>query len=481
MVAGGGIEPPTQGFSVLQGAASGIPNGTAVKVILCQFTQCFYGVQCFYKFGLDRTGKRVQSESMTQTRTYPKTDVRYWRGSLTTRTNDELHVRIRFSGVQHWWQLKTANRDQGAEKARAIWLSLQTHGLKTTEAKFKPWTVAPAQESKVVTVGEFIKAVSAVAGVRPTTLTHYLRKFRYLVSQVEKIKGTKARHDHVHGGADRWRGQVENLPLSVLTPQKISEWRVRYISRFDSQPMKRKQAQQTTMSIMRNAKSLFAPKILRNLTLTLPKPLPFDGVEIGKRPRTRYKSKVDVSALAVAAYNELKDAHPEQFKIFLLAFGAGLRRGEIDRLVWKAFNWQRGTLNIETNEYGQNKTEASDEEIDLGSDLIEHFFKSQRQNAAGQFVIASNAAPTAAPHWNRYRCDGHFNGLINWLRSKGVTARNPLHTLRKEFGSLINQKFGIYAASAALRHSNISITRESYVAKKERTALNISELMQSAG
>lgn len=78
-------------------------------------------------------------------------------------------------------------------------------------------------------------------------------------------------------------------------------------------------------------------------------------------------------------------------------------------------------------------------------------------------LLGSKAAPTAVPRWNRYRCEGHFKVMLEWLRAKGVRARNPLHTLRKEFSSLINQKFGIFAASAALRHSNIIITREAYV------------------
>ena len=409
--------------------------------------------------------------------TFPKTDVRYWRDKLFQRSNQEWHCQIGFGARQDRWPLRTANREQAAAKARDIWLSLQTHGFEATEAKFKPWTVAPKPEGNALTVGEFIKAASAVATVRPTSLTHYCRKFRFLVSQIGKIKGTKARHDYVHGGADKWRGQVEDIPLADLTPQKISEWRVRYVSRFDSQPMKRQQAQQTAASIIRNAKSLFAPRILRGLSLTLPSPLPFEGVDLGKRPRTRYQSKVDAGALAIAAYNELKEQQPEQFKVFLLAFGAGLRRGEIDRLTWKAFNWQRGTLSIEATEYGIAKTDASNEEIDLGADLLE-YFKGQMKNASGDFVITSKAAATAAPHWNRYRCDGHFKNLLAWLRAKGVANRNPLHTLRKEFGSLINQKFGIYAASAALRHSNISITREAYVDKKQRTALDIGELMQ---
>jgi integrase len=203
-------------------------------------------------------------------------------------------------------------------------------------------------------------------------------------------------------------------------------------------------------------------------------------VDIGKRPRTRYKSRVNPATLVKAAHEELKSKHPEQFKAFLLAIGAGLRRSEIDRLTWKQFDWDKGTLRIEATEYGDVKTEGSAEEIDLGADLLA-YFKEQMKAGQGEFVIQSPVEiDTARPkHWNHYRCDRHFKDLIEWLHGKGVESRTPLHTLRKEFGSLINQKFGIFAASAALRHSNISITREHYVDRKERIALDLSELAKA--
>ncbi len=441
-------------------------------------------------FGLDRTDNLGQNKAMKDKRTplpkaekavasFAKTDVRYWRDKLFQRSNDEWNCRIGFGARQDRWPLRTTNREQAALKARDIWLSLQTHGFPLTEAKFKPWTVAPKQTpAESVTVGDFIKAVTAVAVVRPTTLTTYTRKLRFLVSQVAKIKGARSRHDYVHGGAAKWREQVDKTPLAELTPEKVLQWRTAYIGKQDGQPLKRGSAQQTAASIIRSAKSLFSPKVIRNLGLALPKPLPFDGVDLGKRPRTRYQSKVNAAQLASQAHAELKTAHPEQFKIFLLAFGAGLRRSEIDRLTWKHFNWQRGTISIEATEYGMTKTEGSAEEIDIGTDLLA-YFKAAKEASKSEFVVESKAAPTAAPHWNRYRCDGHFKAMLAWLRAKGVTARNPLHTLRKEFGSLINQKFGIFAASAALRHSNITITREAYVDRKERIALDIGELMKN--
>ena len=423
------------------------------------------------------TDTRILEANKAKANALPKTDVRYWRDKLFQRSNDEWNCRIGFGARQDRWPLRTVNREQAAAKARDIWLSLQTNGFPATEAKFKPWTIAPAQKSaESLTVGEFLAAVRAVAVVRPTTVTTYERKLRFLVSQIAGLKGSKARHDYVNGGAKQWREQVDNIPLATLTPEKVMQWRTRYVEKHASQPMKRASAQQTAASIIRSAKSLFSPKILPNLGIKLPSPLPFAGVALGKRPRTRYSSKINAALLAQLAHAELKETQPEQFKIFLLAFGAGLRRSEIDRLTWNHFDWHNGTINIEATEYGLTKTESSADTIDVGDDLLA-YFKIAKAESKTEFVITSKSAPTAAPHWNRYRADGHFKALLEWLRSKGVTARNPLHTLRKEFGSLINQKFGIFAASAALRHSNITMTREAYVDKKERIALDIGEVM----
>jgi integrase len=269
------------------------------------------------------------------------------------------------------------------------------------------------------------------------------------------------------------------VPLGELTPEKVLQWRVRYISQAGTDPVRTNGARQTAASIIRNAKALFSPRLLRNLSLDLPRPLPFDGVDLGKRPRTRYKSKVNAPLLVKQAHEELKVSHPELFKIFLLSIGGGLRRSEIDKLTWKQFDWQKGTLSVEANEYGDVKTEASAETIDIGADMVT-YFKEQFARSKSEFVVSSSVVAGQPKHWNHYRCDHHFKDLIDWLRTKGVETRNPIHTLRKEFGSLINQKFGLFAASAALRHSSIAVTREHYVDRKERIALDLSDLLSKS-
>jgi integrase len=64
--------------------------------------------------------------------------------------------------------------------------------------------------------------------------------------------------------------------------------------------------------------------------------------------------------------------------------------------------------------------------------------------------------------FDHYRCKALFDRLVEWLRSKGIDKEKPLHELRKEFDSKINDKYGIHAASRMLRHASIRITDAHY-------------------
>src|SRR3954471_13643091 len=100
------------------------------------------------------------------TKTFPKTDSRYWKDKLFKRTNDEWQVQVAYAGRQERFPLKTANKDTGAANARDIYFSLNAAGWEATLAKFKPWTTEPKDDSKPLTVGDFIDAIRAVAPVR---------------------------------------------------------------------------------------------------------------------------------------------------------------------------------------------------------------------------------------------------------------------------------------------------------------------------
>jgi integrase len=198
--------------------------------------------------------------------------------------------------------------------------------------------------------------------------------------------------------------------------------------------------------------------------LTVPEPVPFSQARFKRKPKdTRYISSVNIATLADQARRELYGT--ELYKIFCLALFFGLRRNEIDKLLWKAFRWDQNVLRIERiKDLFEPKTESSCADLPIPAGVGVMFRELQAQSK-GEFVIESDCnleVRLASLHHN-LRAEDSFLALNKWLREHGVDDYKPLHTIRKEYGSLFNQKLGIHAASIALRHSNISTTAAHYV------------------
>jgi hypothetical protein len=71
-----------------------------------------------------------------------------------------------------------------------------------------------------------------------------------------------------------------------------------------------------------------------------------------------------------------------------------------------------------------------------------------------------------------------MRALLAWLRRKGIISLKPLHALRKEFGSLINQRYGILAASEQLRHGGIAVTARHYLENRQPSVLGLGHLLK---
>jgi integrase len=237
-------------------------------------------------------------------------------------------------------------------------------------------------------------------------------------------------------------------------------------------------ARTSVNSLLRKAKSLFSTKRLRFVgSLGLPFSGPFEGVEFEPRQSMRYHILVSLEKLTAEALRELP---AQELKIFLLASMAGLRRNEIDKLEWSAFRWEQSVLRIENSMHFQTKNERSRGDVDLDPELSA-LFRELYANRTGSFVIESHIGPRRSSTYRHYRCNMIFKSLFAWLRPKGVSSANPLHTLRKEFGSRINDVHGIYAASRALRHADIAITSQHYLDKKSRATVGLGHLLKRRG
>jgi integrase len=423
-----------------------------------------------------KSGQTVARQS------FGKTDARYWYDVIfkpiytrdgKTRCVEDWAARIQWRGRRELFNLKTPNKTAAAAKAKEIYATLVGAGWAKALEKFKPEMV----RKSVATVGDFLNELRGHWSGKPKTFEDYCRSFRTILSQIFGIKGGREKFDYLKGGRDSWVAKIARIKLADVTPDKVNKWRIAFVKKAGGNPMKQRRARITCNSLMRQAKSLFASELIRHVAIHKPDKLPFEGVAFYKRESMRYRSTVDIEALISDAVRGLPQ---EQLKIFLLATMVGLRRGEIDKLQWEAFRWKEGAIRIETTEHSTPKTSDSAGDVPIDKELAA-LFRGWHAKASGLFVIEADAEPRADTSYAHYRAQSHFDALIKWLKSKGVTAIKPLHEMRKEFGSQLCAKYGIYAASRALRHADIAITAQHYVDQKERVTFGMGNLLVMPG
>lgn len=395
-------------------------------------------------------------------------------------------------GKQQRFKLGSGNKEVAAEKALEIYMFNRANGASATLEKYTPKKTDPVTDP---TVGQFLAEIESLRLIRRTTFTDYSRKFRTVVSGVFKIPASKSRYDHYGKGNELWRKKIDSIKLSELTATKIMKWRANYMSRIAQDPLSLRRGQATMTSLLRNSKSLFSPKYTKHLSFKLTQN-PFEEIVIGGSTTRQYQSEVDFMELAQKAkddlYVELSELPPveperkrksmiahsrglskrEQFKILLLCLGCGLRRSEADTLLWKNVDFKNATIKVEVSAFGNLKGASSERVIDVDEEVMK-LLKKFKEEGDGQFVLESTLDPKPTAQYHFYRCDKHFKRLIAWLHKQGITQRNALHELRKEFGSQLTEHFGIYVASKALGHSEVTTTARSYLEKKGRKSIPI--------
>ncbi|QYY35452.1 MULTISPECIES: tyrosine-type recombinase/integrase [Cerasicoccaceae] len=410
----------------------------------------------------------------------------------STYTSPEYEIYMSVGGKQQRFKLGTGNKEVAAEKALEIYMYNRANGAQATLEKYKQKKTVAVDDP---TVGQFLEEIGRLRLIKQTTFTDYSRKFRTVVSGVFRIPADKSRCYHRGEAVKAWRNRVDSIKISDLSASRIMQWRANYLDGLEQDPIAQRRGKATVTSLLRNSKALFSPKYVKHLTFKLPQN-PFDGLVIGGSTTRQYKSEVDFMSLANKAkeelYAELSDlpaiddkqmrkstialnkalSKREQFKIILLCLGCGMRRSEADTLLWTNVDFKSNKIRVEATEYGDVKGASSERVIDVDATVVELLAKF-KEEASGSFVIESNRKPKPSVRYHYYRCDHHFKRLIAWLHTQGITQRNAIHELRKEFGSQLTEQFGIYVASKALGHSEVTTTARSYLEKKGHKSLAI--------
>lgn len=440
-----------------------------------------------------------------------RTDQRYWNEHVGRRvrkvegvtvTDPNFSVQIAFAGKRERVKLATSNKSEAAARAAAFYRSLVAGGwpgayeahefAKAGMRQKYADENAATNDAPGKSLGDLFLAYARVATPRASTLATYKKALRKIYAGIGGVSGD-GRYETATTGNREWKEKVDSLPLASVTTELLLGWKQRQLGRDDCTLDEKRAYAITLNSLLRNARSVFAKKHRPLLAkhVELPATLPFDDVRLEACPTPRYRSRIDAKAILKSADEELLEQKPVIYVALNLALRAGLRRREIDTLMWNSVDLERKIINVEANEFYDLKSTDSAGGVDIGDVLAGYLAAYHKQHHAGGFVLPTpplkrvrklKVLPDDLNHdlandinivkrlksSESYRCAKIFDELTAWLRLHGVTAKRPLHELRKEIGSLIADEHGIYAASRFMRHSDIRITAASYLDKKKR-------------
>jgi integrase len=423
-----------------------------------------------------KSASKVQVDSISLS----KVDPRFWLrpGKLKKWGRSPYYsFQLQFKGMRTAFSTRSGNRETAARIAAGIYRDLVALGPEEAMAKHKPERKPP---ESVATVGDWIEGARGVMSVSETTFHSYATSLRQIVADIVEVRRTAKRFGPHKGGAKAFRQQVDRASLAVLDPRSIQKWRLDYVGRAKT-PKEKLSKMTSCNSLIRMARSLFSPKkVIQYLPgLKLPDPTPFYGVEFFDGQRTEYVSRIDARALLKQGEKDLRHADPPAFVVLLLALGAGLRRGEIDGLTWDQIDFRQNLVRVEATNTSGIKTAHSRGSVPIDSQLAK-VLKTFKKKGVNGFVVPGEAEKDAPKTWGiHYRAEPVYQRLMAWLRSQGISARKPLHELRKELGALVTTEFGIYAASRVLRHASVSTTSRHYADLKERPVVPIGSWLSS--
>jgi integrase len=426
---------------------------------------------------------------------WPKSDARHWQGRIFRNSythQGERHetadwcVKLGHQGRRDTFNLYTPNAEAAAVRALKIYRVIMGAGWDAAIAEFKPDTKAAVkletpEAASVATIGELITAATRLSSARKESLDTYAKALRRIATGVLAVRGGKSGPKQ---GTDAWRQMIDATPLDRITPASVLAWKNAFL-KSAANPQERNSAAVTVNSLLRNSKALLSKRVRPFLEkeMVLPSTLWFESVPMEKEPSMRYHSTIDAGTILRAAMEELAPEQPEVFKALILTLICGLRRSEADAMQWAQVDLEAGTLEIMDTEHRALKSADSAGKIALDAEVVA-LLRGFKTKTVSPFILETPKLARAAfkEHKSRtYRCDATHTALIDWLRKNGVNGKRPMHTMRKEVGSVIASRDGIFAASRFLRHSDIRITSRLYADSKKPVSSGLGALLAPEG
>lgn len=428
--------------------------------------------------------------------------IAFWRAKLfrnSYRDRDgktveipEFYVRLRWDGVTKRVKLHTSDRDKAAEEALGLSERLSREG----------WSAITSGQARLPaspTIDEFCEAYSKAAASmenppRPISVALYLRHLRQICTLAGVARLRELTSEAVERGRDKYRAQARAAKRDADAIQNSLGIIIRNAAACFSKDSRAILARQGLnvenpfVGIRRSQKIDPVAALDREVVDRIWKELPLlrDGDPNAEVPNiarfTKHYRKIHEGRKARWMPIDFRQPHAHAYCAILLGLGLGLRANEIDKARWSWFKFDaNGTCFLEIREEPDFKPKGGTMRvIRIPGELYDELVKA-RLDLASPYVLGGQASKSVEKNGWGYRCRETLRVVNTWLREHGVETNdlrgNPLHRLRKQFGSEVATGFGLFAAQKLLGHSSPTVTAKYYAAQTELPKLTHVRIM----
>lgn len=418
----------------------------------------------------------------------------YWRERLYRNTYLDRHgerrvvsglyVRMHHEGLTRQVRLPYSERTAAAEEAARLYLLLREHGWQAITSRQERHPSSPS-------IDEYCEHYRAAAASmerppRDVSIRLYCRCLKQLcqLAEVRQIRHLTREAVERARDAYRQRARKERRPESAV--------------------------QNTITKVIRNAKACFSREALAILARRGVKvENPFDGIrltqeiqpvfalpghvveriwlelpllrdgdpEAGKQGASKPEGSGTKPARAQGPRVDFRKPRPASYAAVLLALACGLRANEIDKARWSWFGFDdKGECFLAIREERDFRPKGGSARILKVPRLVYDALAAARWDLSSPYLLggAESASETVAVG-ESYRSPDALHYANAWLRLRGIEAEkrsgNPLHRLRKQFGSALATEYGLFAAQKLLGHSSPTVTAKYYAAQTELPTL----------
>ena len=324
----------------------------------------------------------------------------------------------------------------GLDKSKALDLADQIrahlilHPFREVREMFNKKAFA-LEKPKPPTLGQCLETLEQnqiSAGITDTTLRGYKQAITGLI---KKVIG---------------KTPDDSFDLSLINEEFLRKYKSQELTGITDEA-KIASRKRSINSRVRQVKAIFSrPKLFKAYDMEFAEIIRSE--EFYKKLKKQYR--LPAESLIKKTFDLFAESDGDLYTMLGLSLHFGLRRNEAFhcRRAWFDLSEGRARINIASD--GGFRPKGGHEGFTLGSKAVA---KSILNKASGDDLLIESRSD-----YGRVL----FDDLIKKLRAIGWDRPNPLHELRKLFGSYIATTEGIYMSQKFLRHADASTTNDSY-------------------